>query len=497
MIKNTLYGAWTYRSFFNRTEPVAGLNDVLLAEAVMVFEASLDGEIHGELVFPSDPPRARDARLTLTGSFVPGATPSARFQGVGVPKTDAEGWVYDYVGFLVPKWPNGQGQTTALVGSVVRTVAHAGHGGIRKAGEVYSFVAVRREFLEPRHVGDVALPPNILDMQASRHHRLHHAVWHGVRNGWLGLSPRRQRAITALGWEPPRPARHSDGAPCIDNGSGEDFLFMHRQMINEVNSALRRQRKQPIKGWDTVPAPGSLIDDDNPGSPIGNPDGFAVPPTWISSDEQQDRRLAALKSDQFYWTRMLWWDRKFKDPQYLRTLTLGELGSLIEFSVHNDMHMRWSSVPRDPQDGKPVPDGRDSSDISKRWDTPTYDHLGDFYSSHVNPVFWRLHGWVDDRINDWFEAHQQAHPGAVVQKTVTINNVKFTWFERGQWVVAPDPWCGPSMIHRDAGMRSKGMKGMSGMKGGDIQTMEKVVAILYAQPGPREQRAVSIYGPHF
>ena len=24
----------------------------------------------------------------------------------------------------------------------------------------------------------------------------------------------------------------------------------------------------------------------------------------------------------------------------------------------------------------------------------------------ANPVFWRLHGWIDDRINDWFAAHE-------------------------------------------------------------------------------------------
>lgn len=51
-----------------------------------------------------------------------------------------------------------------------------------------------------------------------------------------------------------------------------------------------------------------------------------------------------LQSDEFYWSRMRWWDQQFKDPTYLATLTLGELGALLECTVHNDMHMRWAAL---------------------------------------------------------------------------------------------------------------------------------------------------------
>jgi hypothetical protein len=44
--------------------------------------------------------------------------------------------------------------------------------------------------------------------------------------------------------------------------------------------------------------------------------------------------------------------------------------------------------------------------IGASWDDPRYDWLGDTYSSHVNSTFWRLHGWVDDRIEDWKKANQ-------------------------------------------------------------------------------------------
>lgn len=143
------------------------------------------------------------------------------------------------------------------------------------------------------------------------------------------------------------------------------------------------------------------------------------PPVWFDpTDDTTNRRIAHLKTDSHYWSRIRWWDREFKNAQYLRTLTLGELGSLLEFSVHNDMHMRWASVPRHPKTGEPIPMGRDDGDIRDFWDHPNYDFLGEFYSSHVHPVFWRLHGWIDDRINDWFKAHEAAHPGEVEKATV-------------------------------------------------------------------------------
>jgi len=53
----------------------------------------------------------------------------------------------------------------------------------------------------------------------------------------------------------------------------------------------------------------------------------------------------------------------------------------------------------DPASG--APGARPTFDFSEKWSSPKYDYLGEFYSSHVNPIFWRLHGWVDDRIDDW------------------------------------------------------------------------------------------------
>src|SRR3954467_9869332 len=88
------------------------------------------------------------------------------------------------------------------------------------------------DFKEPRDV--IPLPAPVLEMLASREHRLLHSIWHGSRNMWLGLKDSERAEITELGWAPPR-ASSTDSGPIINNGSGEDFLFMHRQMIMMVN----------------------------------------------------------------------------------------------------------------------------------------------------------------------------------------------------------------------------------------------------------------------
>ncbi|HEY0323391.1 MAG TPA: hypothetical protein VGC66_20710 [Pyrinomonadaceae bacterium] len=321
------------------------------------------------------------------------------------------------------------------------------------------------DFKEPREI--IPLPTPVLEMMASREHRLLHAVWHGTRNLWVRLKEEQRIAIKDLGWAPPR-ASTTASAPIISNGSGEDFLFMHRQMIIMVNETAKKAGAQPIEAWTVIPMPDSYT----------NVDGFAIPPAWIDPDDQlTNRRIAALKTDEYYWSRMRWWDREFKNPQYLRQLRLGELGSLLEYTIHNDMHMRWASAPRDPSTGAVVPAGRPQWEISTKWDNPLYDFLGEFYSSHVNPVFWRLHGWIDARINDWYDAHQASHPGEIEKMTLDGT----PWFKKGKWVMTNDPWAGAKQHngHHQHGMNMPAMP-----MNQDVGKMEKVNAILFPPPPP-------------
>jgi hypothetical protein len=132
-------GKWTYRSFINDPEEVGDdpkkALDLIFGEGLMTIEEVEFGSFKGVLSFGDQ------YILDLKGWIGYGAPFIARFQGVGRQGTQAEGWIYDYLTYLVPDWPNGIDQRAAFVGSVVRTVPHGGN----PAGYVASIVAVKRD----------------------------------------------------------------------------------------------------------------------------------------------------------------------------------------------------------------------------------------------------------------------------------------------------------------------------------------------------------------
>lgn len=238
------------------------------------------------------------------------------------------------------------------------------------------------------------LPGAVIDAMAARATRLHHWMFHSVRNGWSFFTPAQRTKLEDLGWKPPRPAQGGNPAnpsPAVDNDSGEDFLYMHRQMIADVDAILAQSNEAEyprVEGWAQIPA---LADADYP-----------VPPGWHSGIPGLDQALQRAKSPEAY-AQLAQWERDFTDPVKLKQWTLGQLGSRLEYSIHNQMHMRWCSEPSSMRPGAGLFDT-----IDTQWDAPPYDWLGDTYSSHVNPMFWKLHGWIDDRIEDWKAAHNVA-----------------------------------------------------------------------------------------
>lgn len=138
MSDNPWVGSWTYRSLLN--DPDAdGTDQVrLFGSGTLSIEASgpdrLAGTIGGE-----------GWSLALHGSLAYGSPMEARFQGRGI--VGGAEWVYGYVAWLVPAWPNSDAtlQRQTMVGSVVRVIAHpGGDGGVSPAGVVASFFAVRQ-----------------------------------------------------------------------------------------------------------------------------------------------------------------------------------------------------------------------------------------------------------------------------------------------------------------------------------------------------------------
>ncbi|MCA1615221.1 MAG: Tat pathway signal protein [Acidobacteria bacterium] len=205
-----------------------------------------------------------------------------------------------------------------------------------------------------------------------------------MRDSWLRLSESERQAVRDVNprWVPPRPALDALGRPARDNDSGEDFLFMHRRMIALADDILARVNDSDyprVEGWRRVPPPGDA--------------DYPVP-------EFPDSELEVVKSPAYFRRFIARWERQYTDPQYLKGVTLGQLGSDIEFTVCHDMHVRWAA--RSPV-GYRQPEQL-TRQISEWWDAPAYDYLGDTYSSHVNLLFWKIHGWVDERIEDWKSA---------------------------------------------------------------------------------------------
>ncbi|WP_244978914.1 hypothetical protein [Bradyrhizobium pachyrhizi] len=136
---SVLAGKWTYRSFHNRPALVDGDSQkalrLIFAAAVFTFEIN-GTSLKGALDWQGE-------GLDLLGTIQPANGPvplSVAIVGSGRPKTDTDGWEYDYRADLASEWPNGVGQVPALVGTVIRAKPHEGG----PAGYVASFIAVKQ-----------------------------------------------------------------------------------------------------------------------------------------------------------------------------------------------------------------------------------------------------------------------------------------------------------------------------------------------------------------
>ncbi|MCP1477779.1 hypothetical protein J2Y88_000090 [Pseudomonas chlororaphis] len=300
------------------------------------------------------------------------------------------------------------------------------------------FVARKRAFPAAREQN--GLSPELLAWLVSPQHRLFHQLWHASRDRWHSLPKDKRNSLRGLGWQP-GPLKHerdARGRRKHRNASGVDFLFMHRHMLLQARSL------QPdLVSWQQLPLPSPRLEQDRQGfiRYYENHDGCSVPPAWIADDDEEFTRwLHGLKSDAAFYGNFQVWESQYQDPEYLSRLTLGQFGSEVELGLHDWLHMRWADVARDPANGMPVMEARVSSDFAGRWYLAQNDFLGDPFSSHVHPMFWKFHGWIDDRIDDWFRAHERFHPGEVLRREV--NGVP--WFAPGRWVEIDDPWLGAS-----------------------------------------------------
>lgn len=232
------------------------------------------------------------------------------------------------------------------------------------------------------------LPQPVRDTLAKRVHRMHQFLFDELRAYWLTYPENIRDQICALGWEPPRPAADENQAEIVDNNSGEDYLYLHCQMLSFVNSLLAKVGDPDFpraEGWVTIPRP------DDPNFPIPPP--FFLPEGWPISNTF----IVRSKTDDFFDRRIRYWERVCTDAAFLRGITLGELGTLIETNLHDTIRSRWAVAPAALRPDPPDPE----NPIEDGWDDPSYDYLRDMYAMHLNPIYWKFFGWVQDRVEDW------------------------------------------------------------------------------------------------
>jgi hypothetical protein len=156
------------------------------------------------------------------------------------------------------------------------------------------------------------------------------------------------------------------------SGAGLDFLFMHRQMIRHVNQMLAQiadPNYPQVQGW--APIPWDHNDADWP-----MPAAFNTQVQWAKDPALTGQFQTAVA-------------QKLENNTWLQMVSLDAFATEMETGIHNWLHMHWAAQPW--YTGAP---GQDPDDLRN-------DYLGSTYSSHVNKAFWKLHGWIDDRIGQW------------------------------------------------------------------------------------------------
>lgn len=468
-----LSGYYTYRSFINNPTPVGDFNKIKFAEAELYLHVRLDGTLTGMLLFPAQSGTPSKSIMSIENGSVKniGDRFAFEFLARGRPNTEISDYLYSYNGIVSFYWENSVNQRFSLTGTVLRVQDHGSGEQIAKAGATASFVAVQREFVEPREIPEIALIPSALQMISSKSHRLIHAVWHTLRGRarvpdstgrivttWYILDEPSKNKIRELAWFLERPPFTKEGSLILDNGAGEDFLFMHRKMITMIRHEYETKGVPYIQSWkaNSLPSPSipqfAYAEKEDPANPgknifVLNPleTGNMIPLPPYDSKNEDNNVIDFMKSTKFFNNVMRHIASIFTNHRYLATLSLGALGNLVEFTIHGWMHNRWShdngAFLPDPKTGELK--FRDTFDFDPIWDNPKYDYLGEFYSSHVNPLFWRLHGWVDNRIEDWFNAHETTHKGEIERHEVA----SVSWFKPGKWVQVEKPFYWPESTH--------------------------------------------------
>ena len=100
----------------------------------------------------------------------------------------------------------------------------------------------------------------INQVMKERSHRLHHALWHAVRGGLDKNQATDVKKAFGPSWvefHPLCPSPQQDADKESYNPAGEDFLYMHREMIGMLRKKLIEAKLECISGWRNLRISGS------------------------------------------------------------------------------------------------------------------------------------------------------------------------------------------------------------------------------------------------
>lgn|GEM_PF-1672267 len=265
-----------------------------------------------------------------------------------------------------------------------------------------------------------------------RPHRLAHYMWHAVRNAFAqpGTTDAHRRIYASYGWAAPRPILYYGNRMDIEatarTGAGEDFLYMHRRMVLQLKNALSKRGLTMYDSWKRVPTPSSTL----------------FPLAVINAELRQQMPDG--------YQQIADWERQFQPDRIGNYADLSSLGVALELTIHNALHSRWSGAMNRMRPASDDPITRSASTaFGWMWDDPNYDHLSDSYGAHVNPLFWRIHGWVDDRIEEWLKVKGY--------EVVSENCARETQSRCLPW--RKDAWMGPEHVNELISIRQTGTAG--------------------------------------
>ncbi|UVC06849.1 hypothetical protein IHQ71_16495 [Rhizobium sp. TH2] len=219
-------------------------------------------------------------------------------------------------------------------------------------------------------MADERMPEDMIAWMTDRNWGPHHDQWHFERR-WDFWHARAARGapedVGVQAYIDSKVALGYGRSPLQEGeaGNGEDFLFMHRAML-QLLVANFTQSIHFLRGWATLPQDNADMDDPVPPNPAGappNPAKDASHPKMAEAITRVEARAPEFPSDE-------------ELGLFLQTKMRPVPGDAFRESpdkaagLHNYLHNRWS-------------DGTSPIDIGR----PLVNTF--------NQRFWKLHGWID------------------------------------------------------------------------------------------------------